>query len=67
MTKSVYIRLANSPVPLSETLATALEANDRAAQIIATMQAELKANTDAETARQNGNGHKDDTNIKGRP
>ena len=66
MTKSVYIRLANSPAPLSETLATTLEANDRAEKIIATMQAELKANTDAEAARNGRNGHKDDTNTKGR-
>jgi len=41
--------------------------NRMADRIIADAKTEIKNGDDAEAARRNGNGHKNDTNIKGRP
>jgi hypothetical protein len=55
----------NEPyIPKDETARKLVEL---AQQIIDTMKAEIKANEDAEAARQGRNGHRDDNTPKGRP
>lgn len=62
-----YIRLANSPAPLSETLKVANQAVQKAEEIIAQQRADIEAYEQAEAARAGRNGHKNDHTKKGRP
>jgi len=65
--KPVYIRLQNSPAPLSETLAVANKAIDEGDKIIAEMTEQRDNHIKAEIDRRNGNGHRDNNSQKGRP
>jgi len=63
---SKFIRLANTPPPLSETLAVALKANDEGDKLITSMTEQRDNHIKAETDRRNGNGNKDKDAPKGR-